>query len=75
MLKILEDLGPEDHFGIVIFDHRVETWEESVRKATKENIAEAMAFVKKINDYGGKQNKNNYMLMTNKSSNPSLFVK
>uniref|UniRef100_H3D0L8 Inter-alpha-trypsin inhibitor heavy chain H3 n=1 Tax=Tetraodon nigroviridis TaxID=99883 RepID=H3D0L8_TETNG len=53
MLKILEDLDPEDHFGIILFDHRIQFWNTSLSKATKENIDEAMVYVKAIQSYGG----------------------
>lgn len=54
MLEILKDLDTEDHFGIIIFDHRVESWKNSLSKATEENISEAMAYVTTIKDYGCK---------------------
>lgn len=60
MVKILEDLHPEDYFGIITFDHTLASWKSSLSRATKENIDEALVFVKAIKDYGGKQNKNNY---------------
>lgn len=61
MIKILEDLDPEDHFGIIAFDHLMESWKSSLSRATKKNVSEAMAYVKAINSRGCKQNKNNYM--------------
>uniref|UniRef100_H2S040 Inter-alpha-trypsin inhibitor heavy chain 3 n=1 Tax=Takifugu rubripes TaxID=31033 RepID=H2S040_TAKRU len=48
MIKILEDLHPEDHFGIIKFDSSVDSWRNSLSLATEENISEAMAYVKKI---------------------------
>eukprot|EP00066_Takifugu_rubripes_P023189 XP_011612455.1 PREDICTED: inter-alpha-trypsin inhibitor heavy chain H3-like [Takifugu rubripes] len=48
MIKILEDLHPEDHFGIIQFDSSVDSWRNSLSLATEENISEAMAYVKKI---------------------------
>uniref|UniRef100_H2S045 Inter-alpha-trypsin inhibitor heavy chain H3 n=1 Tax=Takifugu rubripes TaxID=31033 RepID=H2S045_TAKRU len=52
MIKILEDLHPEDHFGIIQFDHSVDSWRNSLSLATEENISEAMAYVKKIAENG-----------------------
>ncbi|XP_023155124.1 inter-alpha-trypsin inhibitor heavy chain H3a [Amphiprion ocellaris] len=52
MLAILKDLHEEDHFALIPFDSSIEPWKESLIKATKENVAEAMAYVKKINDRG-----------------------
>lgn len=60
MVKILEDLNPEDHFGIIVFDHGVESWKDSLSKATKENVAEAIVYSKAITDRGCKRNKNTY---------------
>lgn len=54
MLEVLKDLHWEDHFGIVQFDDRILSWKESLTKATKENVIEAMAYVQNINSYGGK---------------------
>lgn len=61
MIKILKDLYSEDHFGIITFDHNLDSWKSSLSRATKENISEAIVYVKAIRDLGGKQNKNNYM--------------
>ncbi|TWW61761.1 Inter-alpha-trypsin inhibitor heavy chain H3 [Takifugu flavidus] len=52
MIKILEDLHPEDHFGIIQFDSSVDSWRNTLSRATEENISEAMAYVKKIADRG-----------------------
>lgn len=57
MIKILKDLDPEDHFGIIIFDHTVDLWKESLSRATKESISEAVNFVNTIRDRGCEQNK------------------
>lgn len=54
MLEILKDLHWEDTFAIVQFDDRILSWKDSLTKATKENVTEAMAYVKSINSYGGK---------------------
>uniref|UniRef100_A0A3Q1EED8 Inter-alpha-trypsin inhibitor heavy chain H3 n=1 Tax=Acanthochromis polyacanthus TaxID=80966 RepID=A0A3Q1EED8_9TELE len=52
MLAILKDLHEEDYFALIPFDSSIEPWKESLIKATKGNVAEAMAYVKKINDRG-----------------------
>lgn len=56
MIKILEDLHPEDHFGIITFDSSVGSWRTLVNQATKENISEAMVYAKNILASGCKQN-------------------
>lgn len=52
---ILKDLHEEDHFAIVVFDTTVSEWRETLTKATKENIAKANEYVKKIKDRGCKR--------------------
>jgi len=47
---ILADIHPEDYFGIITFDSDIETWKESLAKATKENVALAIQYVKRISD-------------------------
>ncbi|KAK5872908.1 hypothetical protein PBY51_013566 [Eleginops maclovinus] len=49
MLAILKDLHEDDHFAIIQFDNRIEMWKESLTKATKENVDEAMTYVRNIN--------------------------
>lgn len=58
MIKILEDLHPEDFFGIIQFDSSLDSWRNSLSPATEENISEAMAYVKNIRDRGCKRNSN-----------------
>lgn len=53
MLAILKDLDVEDHFAIIQFDNRIDSWKESLTKATEENTAEAMVYVKSIKENGG----------------------
>lgn len=55
MESILQDLHEDDHFAIILFDHMITTWKDSLTKATKEIVAEAVAYANKINDRGGKQ--------------------
>uniref|UniRef100_A0A8C6PP09 Inter-alpha-trypsin inhibitor heavy chain H3 n=1 Tax=Nothobranchius furzeri TaxID=105023 RepID=A0A8C6PP09_NOTFU len=44
MLAILQDLHQEDYFAVILFDNVVNCWKESLTKATKENVAEAMEY-------------------------------
>uniref|UniRef100_A0A665UMM0 Inter-alpha-trypsin inhibitor heavy chain H3 n=1 Tax=Echeneis naucrates TaxID=173247 RepID=A0A665UMM0_ECHNA len=53
LLAILNDIHEEDHFGFVEFDDKIVPWKESLSKATTENVAEAIAYVKRIVDVGG----------------------
>lgn len=50
---ILEDLHQDDHFALILFDSNVVTWRNSLTKATKENVTQAIAYVKKLKDKGG----------------------
>ncbi|XP_059800887.1 inter-alpha-trypsin inhibitor heavy chain H3a [Hypanus sabinus] len=51
-LKILSDMAEEDYFGIIIFDHSLSTWKNSVFQATPENVNEAKDFVRTIQAVG-----------------------
>ena len=53
MVSILEDLHEEDHFAVIQFDTEITSWKESLAKATKENVADAVVYVKDIRDRGG----------------------
>ncbi|XP_056591182.1 inter-alpha-trypsin inhibitor heavy chain H3 isoform X2 [Triplophysa dalaica] len=52
LLKILSDLGENDHFGLITFDSRVDLWKRELLKATHANLEDAKSFVKKITDRG-----------------------
>ncbi|XP_033977582.1 inter-alpha-trypsin inhibitor heavy chain H3-like [Trematomus bernacchii] len=52
MLAILKDLHEDDHFAIIQFDDSIDSWKESLTKATKENLDEAMKYVSRIVDSG-----------------------
>ncbi|XP_076012708.1 inter-alpha-trypsin inhibitor heavy chain H3-like isoform X2 [Genypterus blacodes] len=52
LLAILKDLHREDHFALIAFDHRITPWRNNFTKATEENIAEALKYVKTIQQYG-----------------------
>ena len=54
MLAILKDLHEDDHFAIIQFDDSIDSWKESLTKATKENLDEAMKYVSRIVDSGCK---------------------
>ncbi|XP_027747423.1 inter-alpha-trypsin inhibitor heavy chain H4 isoform X1 [Empidonax traillii] len=53
LLKILQDLRPEDHFGFITFSNRVVEWKSSLLPATQENVASAAAFVQTLSARGG----------------------
>lgn len=57
MLAILQQVHEDDHFAIILFDSVIETWKDSLTKATKENITEAMNYIKRIHSRGGKKYK------------------
>uniref|UniRef100_A0A3Q4I415 Inter-alpha-trypsin inhibitor heavy chain 3 n=1 Tax=Neolamprologus brichardi TaxID=32507 RepID=A0A3Q4I415_NEOBR len=52
MLAILEQVHEDDHFAIILFDAVIETWKDSLTKATKENIIEAMNYIRRIHSRG-----------------------
>lgn len=53
MLVILKDLDQADHFGIIDFDDSIHSWKRSLTRATEDNVAEAVTFVKQLRDRGG----------------------
>ncbi|NWI51770.1 ITIH4 inhibitor, partial [Calyptomena viridis] len=53
LLKILQDLRPEDHFSFIIFSNKVAEWKSSLLPATEENVASAAAFVQTLSAMGG----------------------
>uniref|UniRef100_A0A667ZB06 Inter-alpha-trypsin inhibitor heavy chain H3 n=1 Tax=Myripristis murdjan TaxID=586833 RepID=A0A667ZB06_9TELE len=53
LLEILKDLHMEDYFALIPFDDKITPWKPSLMKATKENVAEAMKYVRRIRDNGG----------------------
>ncbi|KAE8612907.1 hypothetical protein XENTR_v10013038 [Xenopus tropicalis] len=48
LLKILDDVKEHDHFNFVIFDWGVEIWEQSLVKATPENLNRAKEYVRNL---------------------------
>uniref|UniRef100_A0A8D0GCP1 Inter-alpha-trypsin inhibitor heavy chain 4 n=1 Tax=Sphenodon punctatus TaxID=8508 RepID=A0A8D0GCP1_SPHPU len=53
LLKILEDLSPEDHFNLITFSSLVTEWRSSLLPATEENVEDAKNHVKTIRARGG----------------------
>ncbi|XP_075870501.1 inter-alpha-trypsin inhibitor heavy chain H3-like isoform X2 [Nelusetta ayraudi] len=52
MIAILQQLHEEDHFGIIVFSSNIVFWKDSPVKATKENLSEAVDYVRQITDAG-----------------------
>uniref|UniRef100_A0A3Q2X266 Inter-alpha-trypsin inhibitor heavy chain H3 n=1 Tax=Haplochromis burtoni TaxID=8153 RepID=A0A3Q2X266_HAPBU len=52
MLAILQQIHEDDHFAIILFDSVIETWKDSLTKATKENITEAMDYIRRMHSRG-----------------------
>uniref|UniRef100_A0A8B9CJ83 Inter-alpha-trypsin inhibitor heavy chain 4 n=1 Tax=Anser brachyrhynchus TaxID=132585 RepID=A0A8B9CJ83_9AVES len=53
LLKILQDLRPEDHFSCITFNNKVSEWKSALLQATAENVASAAGFVQTIMARGG----------------------
>ncbi|XP_050760586.1 inter-alpha-trypsin inhibitor heavy chain H4 [Gymnogyps californianus] len=53
LLKILQDLRPEDHFSFITFNSKVVEWKSSLLQATAENVASAAGFVQALSASGG----------------------
>ena len=69
---ILKDLHGEDRFALIVFDHKILTWRNSLTKATNENITKAIAYVRKIRDDGGQRKQVVPTLMPNVLLSSSL---
>ena len=52
--SILSDIHPEDYFGIILFDNQIIPWKDFLTKATEENLAEAIQYVKGIKERGSR---------------------
>ncbi|KAM6947541.1 inter-alpha-trypsin inhibitor heavy chain H3-like isoform 1-T1 [Lycodopsis pacificus] len=52
LAAILKDLHEEDHFALILFDNEITTWKDSLTKATKGNVTEAIAYIRKLRDNG-----------------------
>ncbi|KAM6248087.1 inter-alpha-trypsin inhibitor heavy chain H4 isoform 2-T2 [Spheniscus humboldti] len=53
LLKILQDLRPEDHFSFITFNSKVAEWKSSLLQATADNVASAAGFVQTLSPSGG----------------------
>ncbi|XP_038668460.1 inter-alpha-trypsin inhibitor heavy chain H3-like isoform X2 [Scyliorhinus canicula] len=53
LVKILDDMGTEDHFAINIFDDISEIWGNAIFQATPSNVTAAKKFVQTISARGG----------------------
>ncbi|KAM3622529.1 uncharacterized protein V6R79_026316 [Siganus canaliculatus] len=53
MLVILQDLYEDDHFEILLFASQNQPWKNTLTKATKENVAEALEYARNIDLEGG----------------------
>ncbi|NXL50255.1 ITIH4 inhibitor, partial [Podilymbus podiceps] len=53
LVKILQDLRPEDHFSFITFNSKVAEWKSSLLQATAENVASAAGFVQTLPASGG----------------------
>ncbi|NWS37434.1 ITIH4 inhibitor, partial [Probosciger aterrimus] len=53
LLKILQDLRPEDHFSFITFNSKVVEWKSTLLPATAENVASAAGFVQTLSASGG----------------------
>ncbi|KAF1488145.1 Inter-alpha-trypsin inhibitor heavy chain H4, partial [Eudyptula minor novaehollandiae] len=53
LLKILQDLRPEDHFSFITFNSKVAEWKSSLLQATADNVASAAGFVQTLSASGG----------------------
>ncbi|KAJ3581166.1 hypothetical protein NHX12_016967 [Muraenolepis orangiensis] len=59
--SILSDLHREDSFGLITFDSEIISWKEGLSKATEENTAESINYVKTIT-YRGVTNINDAVM-------------
>nr|XP_029136597.1 inter-alpha-trypsin inhibitor heavy chain H3-like isoform X2 [Labrus bergylta] len=52
LIRILNDLAEEDHFGLITFDSSLFHWKRELVQATEENLASAKTFALQIQDRG-----------------------
>ncbi|XP_029455298.1 inter-alpha-trypsin inhibitor heavy chain H3-like [Rhinatrema bivittatum] len=62
LLKILDDMKEHDHFNYILFASIEEPWQQTLIKATPENVANAKKFIETIYASGG-TNINDPLLM------------
>uniref|UniRef100_A0A8C8RHR5 Inter-alpha-trypsin inhibitor heavy chain 4 n=1 Tax=Pelusios castaneus TaxID=367368 RepID=A0A8C8RHR5_9SAUR len=53
LMKILEDLRPEDHFSLITFSSLVTEWKNTLLQANEQNVESAKRYVKTIMAHGG----------------------
>uniref|UniRef100_A0AAR2JZN5 Inter-alpha-trypsin inhibitor heavy chain 3 n=1 Tax=Pygocentrus nattereri TaxID=42514 RepID=A0AAR2JZN5_PYGNA len=52
LLKILDDLAKDDHFGLITFNNEVKVWKPELVQATETNLESARSFVTQILNQG-----------------------
>ncbi|XP_036286781.1 inter-alpha-trypsin inhibitor heavy chain H4 [Pipistrellus kuhlii] len=62
LIKILEDLRPEDHFNLITFSREATQWKPSLVPASTQNVEEATKYANTLKAHGG-TNINDAMLM------------
>lgn len=62
MIAILQQLHEEDHFGIIVFSSNVVYWKDRPVKATKENLSEAVEYVRQITEAGGSKDDSGFVI-------------
>ncbi|EPQ02106.1 Inter-alpha-trypsin inhibitor heavy chain H4 [Myotis brandtii] len=62
LIKILEDLRPEDHFNLISFSNKASQWKPSLVPASTQNVEEAKKYANSIQAQGG-TNINDAMLL------------
>lgn len=62
MIAILQQLHEEDHFGIIVFSSDIVFWKAAPVKATKENLSEAVEYVRQIRDDGGSKDDSGFVI-------------
>ncbi|GCC25549.1 hypothetical protein chiPu_0003960 [Chiloscyllium punctatum] len=53
LLKILDDMGTEDHFAIITFHSSFKIWKNTIHQATSNTVTKAKMFVENIIAKGG----------------------
>lgn len=61
MVAILQQLHEEDHFDIILFGSVNVFWKNTPVKATKENLSEALEYVKRIGIAGGSKDNSGFL--------------
>lgn len=66
MVAILQQLHEEDYFDIMLFGSVNVFWKNTPVKATKENLSEALEYVKQIGIAGGWSHELGFMINVNR---------